>query len=140
MIEFLCAMYGLSGASVRHPCLWWEISSDMLKVKLLDRVEKYPLRTLEALDKNLYTFKNNSNSNLKKAKFCFNGIGNRFFNIPLSQVCIPGLHITLGVVVKFVKMFELFAIGVDFKIGLNKAMINNNSITIGDVNKNVDTY
>ena len=115
-------MYGLSGASGRHPCLWCEISSDMMKVTLSDRVGKYPLRTLESLDKNLGTFKNNYDSNLKKAKFCFNMIGNRFFNVPLSQVCIPGLHITLGVVVKFVKMFELFAIGVDLKMGLKKAV------------------
>ena len=92
--------------------------------------------SLESLDKNLH-FKINSNSNMKKAKFCFNVIGNRFLNI---QVCIPGLHITLGVVVKFVKMFELFTIAVDFKIGLKKAMINDSSITIEDVNKNVDTY
>ena len=69
---------------------------------------------------------------MKNAKFC-----NRFFNIPLSQVCIPGLHIKLGVVVKFVKMFELFAIGVDFKIDIKKPMINDSSITIKDVDKNV---
>ena len=65
-------------------------------------------------------------------------IGNRFLNIPLPQVCIPGLHITLGVVVKFVKMFELFAIGSDFKIGLKKAMIDDSSVTIEGANKTVD--
>ena len=112
----------------------------MLKIKLSDRVESYPLRTLEYLDKNLQTFKNNYNYNLKKAKFCFDVIGNSFFNIPLSQVCTPGLHITLGVVVKFVKMYELFATGVDFKIGLKKATIDDSSITIEDANKNVDMY
>ena len=44
--EFLCALYGRSGASGRHLCLWCEISSNMLKIKLSDRVESYPLRTL----------------------------------------------------------------------------------------------
>ena len=33
--DFLCAMYGLSGTSGRHPCLWCEISSDMLKIKII---------------------------------------------------------------------------------------------------------
>ena len=37
-------------------------------------------------------------------------------------------------------MFELFAIGVDLKMGLKKAMFGDSSITIEDVNKNVDTF
>ena len=32
-----------------------------------------------------------------------------FFNVPLTQVCVPELHITLGVVFKFVQLYELFA-------------------------------
>jgi len=65
--EFLCAMYGLSGAAGRHPCLWCEIPSDMLKVRLDDRICKYPLRTLESLDENLLLFREQYGSNIKKA-------------------------------------------------------------------------
>ena len=55
--EFLCAMYGLSGASGRHCCLWCEIPKEMLKVKPSDRDESYSRRTLDSLDRDLSLFK-----------------------------------------------------------------------------------
>ena len=43
-----------------------------------DEFGKYPLWILESRDKNLHILKNNSNSNLKKAKFFFNMMGNNW--------------------------------------------------------------
>ena len=40
--------------------------------------------------------------NLKNAKKIFNVIDPVFFNIELTQVCLPGLHILMGV---FLKIF-----------------------------------
>ena len=34
----------------------------------------------------------------------------------ITQVCLPGLHITLGVVFKFVQLYEIFARDIDFRI------------------------
>ena len=96
----------------------------MLKVKPSDRDESYSRRTLDSLDRDLSLFKDRYGGNLKYAKNCNNVISTRFFNIPLSQVCVPGLHITLGVVLKFVKMFEQFCCLLDLKI-YAKNMINN---------------
>ena len=91
--EFLCKMFGLSGASGKHPCLWYQIPSDMMNLPPSDRVHYAP-RSLESLTENLEEF----GVNVKKAKFVKNVINDRFFNVPLTQVCVPGLHITLGVV------------------------------------------
>ena len=66
--EFLCAMYGLSGASGRHCCLWCEIPKEMLKVKPSDRDESYSRRTLDSLDRDLSLFKDRYGGNLKYAK------------------------------------------------------------------------
>ena len=122
--EFLCAVYGISGASGRHCCLWCEIPKDMLKVKPAEMEEIYSSRTLESLEQNLLEFKTKYDSNLKHAKKCNNVISARFFNVPLSQVCVPGLHITLGVVPKFIKMLEQFCSMLDLKIAAKKILIN----------------
>ena len=42
----------------------------------------------------------------KKAKFCLYVIQEIFFDIPLTQVCILGLHLNLGSIFKFVKEIE----------------------------------
>ena len=42
-----------------------------------------------------------------------------FFNIPIDQVCIPGLHLTLGIFLKMFNMFEAFCFDVDMKIGVD---------------------
>jgi len=54
-----------------------------------------------------------------------NVIQERFFDIPLTQVCIPGLHINLGIIFKFVKEMEATSKKLDFKINMKMAMENN---------------
>ena len=99
-------MYGLSGASGKYPCLWCNISNDELCLPKSDR--KNTPRTADTLKKNLAAFIDEHGSNLSKAKLVNNVISNSFFDIPLENVCIPGLHITLGVYMKLLKAFELF--------------------------------
>ena len=52
--EFLANMYGISGASGRHPCLWCHITSDMMKVPIsMCASTNFLLRTLDSLKKYL---------------------------------------------------------------------------------------
>ena len=107
--------------------LWCQIPSDMMNLPPSDRVHYAP-RSLESLTENLEEFRVIHHSNVKKAKFVKNVINDRFFNVSLTQVCVPGLHITLGVVFKFVQLYELFARDIDFRIAAEVAK-SNNSIT-----------
>ena len=91
--EFLCAIYGLSGASGRHCCLWCEIPQDMLKVKPSAREEIYASRTLESLYENLHVFKTRYGGNLKHAMNCKNVIATRFFNVPYHK-CVYQVYIS----------------------------------------------
>ena len=122
---FLANMYGISGASGRHPCLWCHISSDMMNVPSSLRLNKFSLRTLESLQNNLKDFHEIYQDNLKYAKNVFNVINEVFFDIPLEQVCLSGLHITLDVYLKLFKLFELFAKETDSKIAGVLALENN---------------
>ena len=82
-------MYGISGASGRHPCLWCHITSDMMDVPIPMRLNQFPLRTLDSLQKNLNDYHQIINSNLKNAKNVFNVINDVLFDVPLEQVCLP---------------------------------------------------
>lgn len=102
--EFLCHMYGLSGASGesstllltyfknyrngsgRHCCLWCLIKSDLMKIPRGVR-GRSPLRTLASIttDHNRYC---TAGSNLKKAKEYNNVIGTTFLDIEIDQVII----------------------------------------------------
>ena len=90
--EFLANMYGISGAGGRHPCLWCHITSDMMKVPISMRLNQFPLRTLDSLKKNLNDYHQIYNSDLKYAKNVFNVINDVLCDVPLEQVCLPGLH------------------------------------------------
>ena len=127
-------MFGLSGASGRYPCLWCEIPSVALIVSKSEREDIYQLRTLDTLKENRLTFVNKYNSNLKHAKDVFNVIDKPFFNIELDQVCVPGLHITLGVYLKLFNYFELFCKDVDMQIAYALA---EKDVASGDDNFNL---
>ena len=114
--EFLCTMYGISGASGRHPCLWCHITKDKLQVPLSERDGIFTCRSLESLKNDYHTFMDVYNSNLSKAKLVNNVINDVFFDIPLEKICIPGLHITLGVYIKLLRELEHFAKQLDVKI------------------------
>ena len=136
---YLSEMYGLSGASGKHPCLWCEIPSEMMSVPPSEQEAIFESRTLGSLEKNLVEFQNVHQSNIKKAKFVKNVIDKRFFNVPLMQVCLPGLHITLGVVFKFVQLYEILACDLDFRIAAEIAKANL-SISDAESDELVEAY
>ena len=111
-------IFKIFSVSGRYPCLWCEIPSVALIVPKSEREDTYQLRTLDTLKENQLTFVNKYNSNLKHAKDAFNVIDKPFFNIELDQVCVPGLHITLGVYLKLFNYFKLFCKDVDMQITL----------------------
>ena len=48
--------------------------------------------------------------------FVFKVIDNVFFDIPINDICIPGLHITLGVYLKLFRIFEYAVKQIDLQI------------------------
>ena len=104
-----------------------------------EREAIFESRTLGSLEKNLEEFQNVHQSNIKKAKFVKNVNDKRFFNVPLTQVCLPGLHITLGVVFKFVQLYEILARDLDFRIAAEIAKANL-SISDAESDELVEAY
>ena len=69
----------------RHPCLWCNITSDMMRIPREERPQIEP-RTLSTLQADLLLFQTTGKGNLKQAKNHNNVISEPFFPIPLSQV------------------------------------------------------
>ncbi|XP_057291582.1 uncharacterized protein LOC130614187 [Hydractinia symbiolongicarpus] len=72
-------------------------------------------RTLDTLKRDFENF-NEDGGNIKKAKFFNNVIGQPMFNIPIDQVALPVLHISLGTFLKFFNMLEEKYRIIDLKI------------------------
>ena len=71
-----------------------------------ERVDMFTPRSLESLKNDHRNFVDTYNSNLAKAKLTNNVISSVFFDIPLENICIPGLHITRGVYMKLLRELE----------------------------------
>ena len=112
---FLANIYGLSGASGKHPCLWClDTKQDMQSYAS----SKYPsqTRTLEQLKTNHQHFVETGNSKIKEASKFNNVIREPLLNIPLNQVAPPVLHILLGVVKKHHTILEDYCDSLDIEI------------------------
>ena len=139
--EFLCTMYGLSGASGKHPCLWCHITKDYLCIPQCERTGMFSSHTLDLLKNDFDNFIQQYSSKLAKAKFVNNVIRDIFFKIPLEYVCVLGLHITLGVYMKLLHSFEHYAKQLDVKIAEKMATENkivSNDDEMGEFIKNLN--
>ncbi|KAL9976703.1 hypothetical protein ACROYT_G014030 [Oculina patagonica] len=78
-------------------------------------------RTLEGMHEHLREFKEKGRGDLKKAKSFFNVINEPLLEIPIDQICVPGLHISLGLFLKFYELLLDDCAVLDAKIATRKA-------------------
>ncbi|XP_038049523.1 uncharacterized protein LOC119723080 isoform X2 [Patiria miniata] len=102
--EYICRVYGITGANGRHCCLYCDITKDGMRLPLAER-PALQQRSLETLTYDLQRFRVHG-AHLTKAKEFNNVIDEPMFAIPLTQVCPPGLHISLGLYLKHFNSFE----------------------------------
>ncbi|XP_071490789.1 uncharacterized protein [Diadema antillarum] len=95
--EFLTKIYGLTGPNGRHCCLYCKTTKKDMAVP--EKVHEE--RTLATMKESLEKFREKA-----VAKECYNVIRPPVFNIPLDQVCPPGLHLSLGIFLKLYVAFE----------------------------------
>ena len=101
--ELLCVCYGLSGPSGRRPCLYCLMSKAEMQLPLSEQPACEP-RSLESLKIDHERFKANG-SRLQRAKEFNNVIRPSLIPIALDWVCIPALHLDLGI---YGWMFDAF--------------------------------
>ena len=93
--EFLTTLYGLSGASGLHPCLFCTTDKKNMQLPPEHRLQS-TLWTLHTLHTNHMSFIE-AGGNLIKAKFHCNVIRPAKLQFPINDVCIPVLHLDLEV-------------------------------------------
>ena len=91
--EFLCAMYELSDAAGKHPCLWCTISSGMLVIPLSERGRSTP-RTLDSLTENYKKFRGEFNGNTEMLNFASTSLTQGFLksHYPMCAFMVYILH------------------------------------------------
>ncbi|CAH1270873.1 Hypp4478 [Branchiostoma lanceolatum] len=102
----LSKWYGISGACGVRPCVYCEVKKESMHMPKEDREIVIHMRSLERMDEQHKDFLERGRGMIKNAKLYKNVIAPAMYRIPLDQVCIPGLHVTLGIYQKLFKMLE----------------------------------
>ena len=113
--DFLCKIYGLSGAQGVHPCLWCLTTKDKIQ-KPPQQCIPSDERTLNLLKADFQSFQAQGRGNKSQAKFVNNVCSEPVSEISLSHVCPPYLHILLGVTQKHHHLLEKFCHELDVSI------------------------
>ena len=95
--DFLCKMYGISGAAGVHPCIWCTVSKANMQ-KSPDKQLQVAHRTLRSLRKDHWQFLS------------------AVWHISINHVCPPYLHILLGIVKRHHDMLEKECHSIDLQI------------------------
>ncbi|XP_057300002.1 uncharacterized protein LOC130630499 [Hydractinia symbiolongicarpus] len=85
-------------------------------------------RTLKSLTDDLLAFRQ-SGGDIKNAKHFNNVIHERLFNIPIDQVALPALHISLGTFLKIFNMLETACSDLDIKLTANGQSLDPDALT-----------
>ncbi|GFO12155.1 amine oxidase [Plakobranchus ocellatus] len=91
--EFICKMYGISGAQGTHPCVWCLTTKQAMQIPS----ETHTLRTLEQITEDHNKFINEQKGNKKEVHKYYNCLHSPLLPIPLENVVPPYLHIMLGI-------------------------------------------
>lgn len=113
--DFLCKLFGLSGARGFHPCLWCLATREKIQKGPKNCVESQP-RTLSGLKRDFLSFQEHAGAKKSKVKAFNNVCSMPTWDISLSHVCPPYLHILLGVTQKHHHLLEYFCHEVDNNI------------------------
>ena len=103
--DFLLKVYGISGAQSAHPCLWCKRSKRQIQHSPAHQ-PAVAKRSLVNLKRDHRNFKIRGGGDKKKAKAYNNVVHRPIFDIELSQVAPPYLHVLLGVVKKHHDLLE----------------------------------
>lgn len=122
--EFLTTMYGLSGSSGVRPCLFCHCEKKSMQ---LSRAERPPVskRSLVTLEQDLQSF-TASGGALQHAKHHNNVIRHAILPLSLQQICLPMLHLDLGI---FPYLYDAFCAEVR---GLDTALVKCPGLIIAD--------
>lgn len=92
-------MQGIAGASGKYPCILCQIDRNNMQIKKSNRTLAKKRTTLQMKrNYNAFIFMNKGKGNLKNQRNFYNVIRTRILPVPLNQICLPYLHILLGVV------------------------------------------
>ena len=116
---FLAKLYGISGPSGFHPCLWCQKDKQKIQTQEAGSAKE---RSLQCLEENYNNFLL-SGSEIKNAKYHFNVIHPPMLDIDIHHVSPPYLHILLGLVVRHHKLLEKDAINIDEEIAEERARL-----------------
>ncbi|XP_070551593.1 uncharacterized protein [Ptychodera flava] len=136
--EYLGKMYGLSGASGRHFCLWCLVTQEDSQQPRKQRFSQP--RSLQGLSKDHNEFMTTGHGKLSNAKHYNNVINEVIFNIPITQVCVPSLHLDLGIYLRFYNMFENTVDDLDKKINANGQLVKVLDETLQKINVHRQAY
>ncbi len=119
--EFIFRIYGIAGAKGTYPCFICRIDKKIMQKSPYKRA-KAILRTLEQLKKDYAEFKK-AGCPIKKQSKYFNVISHPLINISICNVCIPYLHILLGICKKHFDLLEIECLGLEKILAEYRAMI-----------------
>ena len=102
--DFLLKLYGISGAQSFHPCLWCEASKEQTQKSPREQ-PVLAERTLKIIKSDLRKYKR-AGSKKKTAKAYNNMVLSPIWDIELTHVAPPYLHLLLGIVKKHHDILE----------------------------------
>lgn len=103
--EFESKLFGLSGAQGAHPCLWCKTTKAGMKQSQSAERPPPDQRTLSGLREDNKRFRE-AGADRSKAKLFMNAVDPPIWDIELTQVAPPYLHILLGIVKKHIVAME----------------------------------
>ena len=103
-LDFLLKMFGLSGAQSIHPCLWCIASRKRIQ-KAPSQQPSVPHRTMNKIKQDYRRYKR-AGKPKKKAQAFNNVVTSPIWDIELSHVTPPYLHLKLGIVKKHHDLLE----------------------------------
>ena len=118
--DFLCKVYGLSGARGSYCCLWCTIETKNIQVDQESRVPP-SRRKLSSLKHQYRLYITEGKRQKKNAAKYRNSIHAPIFDIRLNQVCPPYLHILLGITKRHHDLLELECHELDKAIAIHLA-------------------